>query len=70
MPARLGDLLAVGVRPLTCRRASLELVQATTRSPEDEFVCLGEVKIACLDARTLRYRSIPRFIASELTRER
>lgn len=69
-PARLGDLLAVDVRPLTCRRASLELVQAVARGAlEDELLCLGELKIACLDAKSLRPRPIPRFVASELTGE-
>jgi acyl-CoA thioester hydrolase len=69
-PARLGDLLAVGVRPLTLRRASLELIQDVARgSFEDELVCHGQVKIACLDAATLRPRSFPSCIASELTRE-
>ena len=70
-PARLGDLLAVRVRPLTCRRASFELVQDVGRgSLEDELLCHGQVRIACLDADTFRPRSIPPYIASELTRER
>lgn len=69
-PARLGDLLAVGVTPLTLRRASLELIQDVARdSFQGELLCHGQVKIACLDAATLRPRCIPSLIASELTRE-
>jgi acyl-CoA thioester hydrolase len=69
-PGRLGDLLAVGVKPLTLRRASLELAQDVTRgSHENELLCHGQVTIACLDAESLRPRSIPSFIASELMRE-
>lgn len=69
-PARLGDKLAVGVKLLTCRRASLELIQEVARdSIEKELLCHSQVQIACLDAETLRPRSIPPFIASELTRE-
>jgi acyl-CoA thioester hydrolase len=70
-PAHLGDLLMASVRLVTCRRASFELVQDVARGAiEDRLLCHGQVKIACLDAETLRPRSIPSFIAAELTRER
>tara|TARA_A100001037_G_scaffold194524_1_gene174105 strand:+ start:396 stop:857 length:462 start_codon:yes stop_codon:yes gene_type:complete len=34
-----------------------------------EQVCIGEIRIACVDAKTLYPRPIPQFIYSELSRE-
>lgn len=70
-PARLGDLLEVGVKLLASRRASIEFLQDVTHaSPGPGLLCRAHVKIACVDAVTLRPRSIPSFIASELALER
>ncbi len=48
-----------GVIPLTTRAAGAVA----------EHVCVGEIRIACVDAKTLYPRPIPEFIYAELSRE-
>ena len=63
-PARLSDSLRVSVVLERARRASLELWQEVTR--EDQPLCTGRLRLACLDADTLRPRKIPDTILTEL----
>jgi acyl-CoA thioester hydrolase len=56
-PARLDDLLAVGVELRECRRASLVLWQSIRRG--DALLLDAEVRVAALDAPTFRPRAIP-----------
>ena len=63
-PARLSDTLQVSVVLERARRASLELWQAVIR--EDQPLCAGRLRLACLDADTLRPRKIPDTILAEL----
>lgn len=70
-PARLDELLQVRVRMIRCGRASLEFGQTICHGlPEGALLCRRRVKVACVDAITLRPRPIPLFIATELVRER
>ncbi len=57
-PARLDDLLKVGVQVVRCRRASIEFVQ-TVILAQGEVVCRGNIKLASLDADTFKPRAIP-----------
>ena len=63
-PARLSDMLRVSVVLERAGRASLELWQEVTR--EDQPLCAGNVRLACLDADTLQPRRIPDTILAEL----
>ena len=67
-PARFNDQLVVGVNMRHCGRASLELVQEVWRDDE-ELICQGEVRVACIDAKTLRPKAIPKILLTELQRE-
>ncbi len=58
-PARLDDLLQVGVRLEHCAGATLELVQRVLREGTERPLCHGHIRIACLDARSFRPRAIP-----------
>ena len=63
-PARLSDALCVSVVLERARRASLDLWREVMR--EDLPLCAGRLRLACLNADTLRPRKIPNFILSEL----
>ena len=63
-PARLSDALRVSVILERARRASLELWQEVIR--EDQSLCAGHLRLACLDADTLRPRKIPNTIFAGL----
>jgi acyl-CoA thioester hydrolase len=56
-PARLDDALAVHARIAEQRRASLVFEHEIRRGPE--VLCRGVVKVACLDASSLRPAPIP-----------
>ena len=56
-PARLDDALAVHARIAEQRRASLVFEHEIRRGPE--VLCRGVVKVACLDAKSLRPAPIP-----------
>ena len=63
-PARLSDALWVSVVLEQARRASLELWQEVIR--EDQPLCAGRLRLASLDADTLRPRRIPDNILAKL----
>ena len=63
-PARLSDALWVSVVLERARRASLHLWQEVTH--DDQSLCAGRLRLACLDADTLRPRKIPDTILAEL----
>lgn len=65
-PARFNDLLEVSVRLCRLGRARLELTQEVTRAGADRPLCRGEVRIACVDATSLRPKPIPASILGEI----
>ncbi|GBE11380.1 acyl-CoA thioester hydrolase YbgC [bacterium BMS3Bbin12] len=69
-PARFNDLLDVTVQPVRKRPASLVLDQEVRagRGPS-RSLCRGRVRIACLDARTLNPRALPRSLLLEIPGE-
>lgn len=56
-PARLDDLLGVTVSVTSAGRASLWLAQQVFR--QDQMLCTGRVRVACVDATTLRPQRLP-----------
>ena len=64
LPARLDDQLDVTVGVRHSARASLVLEQQALR--DGELLAEGEVRIACVDAPTLRLRRIPEDIFQRL----
>ena len=64
-PARLDDELAVTCLPVPEGRASIRFKQVIVRKTsgqEDETLADGEVRVACVDAKTFRPRALPDFI--------
>jgi len=67
-PAHFDDALEIVTRVDACRGASLLFAQSVVRSGrEPELLCRAQVKVACLDARTLRPRPIPDKIKLEIS---
>jgi acyl-CoA thioester hydrolase len=64
-PARFNDLLQVTVTLARPGRASVTVHQRVQRG--DLVLCEGEVKIACLDAKTFTPCAMPDAIAARLT---
>jgi len=62
-PARLDDLLYVTCKPEVEGRVSMSFSQSIHReSIEGSLLAAARVRVACVDARTLRPRRIPAFI--------
>ncbi|MDO9168877.1 MAG: tol-pal system-associated acyl-CoA thioesterase [Methylobacter sp.] len=56
-PARFNQQLQVSAKVSLAKKVSLIFEQVVTRG--DDILCKGSVKIACLDAQTLRPKAIP-----------
>lgn len=67
-PAQFNDLLDVGLELTRFGGASLLLDQNVYRNPR-ELLCRAEVRIACVDATTMRPRPIPQAVCTELKRD-
>ena len=63
-PARLDDALRITVNPLAITRASMHIAQQAWR--EDELLCEGSLRIACVDRGSFRPRRIPNLILDRL----
>jgi len=59
-PARLDDELTISCVPVPEGRASIRFQQVIKRL--DEVLVEGEVRVACVDAKTFRPRRLPDFI--------
>ena len=59
-PARLDDELAISCVPVPEGRATIRFQQVIRRG--DEVLVEGEVRVACVDAKTFRPRRLPDFI--------
>ncbi len=71
-PARFNQLLNVSAQLAEIGRASLLFAQRVelATGAASKILCAGQVKIACLDARTLRPTAIPPRLLREVTSER
>jgi len=68
-PGRFNQQLVVSVKLQTARKASLEFEQKVlTGNKNKEQLCIGIVKIACLDADTFRPKAIPQVMFREINR--
>jgi acyl-CoA thioester hydrolase len=66
-PARFNDLLAVTVRLVERRRASLRFEQSVSRAGDEGGpLCTAQIRIACLDAGSLSPRPIPEKVYKEI----
>jgi acyl-CoA thioesterase FadM len=66
-PARLDDQLSIGCAPVREGGASLAFSQSIwLQSDEDKPLLSASVRVACLDAHTLKPRRLPAVIAQEL----
>ena len=64
-PARLDDTLDVTVEVRDAARASLSLAQQALRGTE--LLAEGEIRIACVDAPSLRLRRIPEEVLNKIS---
>lgn len=67
-PALFNDTLCVSVEIDRMAKAYFDLTQRVTRGGE-ELICRGTVRIACVDADTLKPRGIPQKLVSEFQRD-
>ncbi|HEY6452003.1 MAG TPA: tol-pal system-associated acyl-CoA thioesterase [Steroidobacteraceae bacterium] len=66
-PARLDDMLAIGCAPARDGGASLAFEQRVWRERAGgELLLCATVRVACLDARSLKPRRLPEVITREL----
>ena len=66
-PARFNELLQVSAKVSLAKKASLIFEQAITRG--DEVLCAAIIRIACLDAQTMRPKAIPENLLEQLKNE-
>jgi len=63
-PARFNDALEVSAEVTLAKKVTLNFEQVVTRG--DEVLCKGNIRIACLDAETMRPKSIPDTLLQQL----
>jgi acyl-CoA thioester hydrolase len=56
-PARFNELLAVSAKVILAKKVTLTFEQLITRG--DDVLCKSIIRIACLDAETMRPKAIP-----------
>ncbi len=64
MPARFNESLNVTAEITSAKKVSLSFEQLITRN--GELLCKGTIKIACLDAATMRPKAIPEELLQKL----
>jgi acyl-CoA thioester hydrolase len=69
-PARLDDELTITCEPRRERATSMRFLQRIHRAPEDDLLVEAEVRVVCVDARTLRPKRLPNFLTDALPLER
>jgi acyl-CoA thioester hydrolase len=65
-PARFNDALEVHARLARKGRASLTFHQEVIRPSDDQLLCGGNIKIACVDQKTMSPTPIPKKIMMEM----
>ena len=68
-PARLDDELLITCEPRGERAASMRFLQRIERVPGGELLVEADVRVVCLDARTLRPKRLPDFLIEALPLE-
>lgn len=67
MPARFNEQINVSAVVTLAKKASLIFEQKITRGNDE--LCTGEVRIACLDSKTMRPKAIPNILLEQLQNE-
>ncbi|WP_020159987.1 MULTISPECIES: tol-pal system-associated acyl-CoA thioesterase [Methylobacter] len=67
LPARFNDQLQVSAEISFIKKASFDFEQQITRG--DEVLCRGVIRIACLNAETMRPKVIPESLQEQLKNE-
>lgn len=65
-PARLDDELLITCEPRAERAAAMRFAQRIERVPGGELLVEADVRVVCLDARTLRPKRLPDFLVEAL----
>lgn len=63
-PARFNELLQVSAEVCLAKKASITFAQQIKRG--DEVLCEGIIRIACLDALTMRPKAIPENLLEQI----
>ena len=63
-PARFNDLLDVSAKVIETKKTNFTFEQAITR--RQDLLCTGEIRIACLDAQSMKPKLIPSAILEPL----
>ena len=66
-PARFNELVNVSAELTEVKKATLIFSQSVTRN--DQVLCRGIFRIACLDSETLRPKAIPKSILTQFNHE-
>jgi len=66
-PARFNELLQVSSEVVQAKKASLVFAQQIIRG--DDLLCTSTIRIACLDAQTMRPKAIPENLLELLKNE-
>lgn len=61
-PAQFNDLLSVTAQITECKKASMIFEQAIVRDNDQTLLCSGTIRIACLQADSLKPCKIPQSI--------
>ncbi|MBD9361894.1 tol-pal system-associated acyl-CoA thioesterase [Methylomonas fluvii] len=63
-PARFNELLDVSAKVIEYKKTNFTFEQAITR--QQDILCTGEIRIACLDAQSMKPKLIPSAILEHL----
>ena len=66
-PARLDDELTITCEPRAERATAMRFVQRVYRATGGDLLVEADVRVVCLDARTLRPKRLPDFLTDALT---
>ena len=66
-PARLDDELQITCEPLPDGAACIRFAQRILRANEEQPLATAQVRVACVDARTLRPRRLPEWLLNVLS---
>jgi acyl-CoA thioester hydrolase len=69
-PARLDDELTITCEPRCERATAMRFEQRILRAPAGDLLVEADVRVVCLDARTLRPKRLPEFLTDVLPLER
>ena len=66
LPARFNEALTVSAEVVEQGRASLIFEQKIRRNTDQSVLCLGRIKLACLDSNSFKPRALPALLVNKL----